>query len=56
MRERKNLIKKYFFKSKNYSIKCRKYFSVYNDLFKKYINQKIVFIEIGVFNGGSLDL
>jgi 23S rRNA U2552 (ribose-2'-O)-methylase RlmE/FtsJ len=56
MRERKNLIKKYFFKSKNYSIKYRKYFSVYNDLFKKYINQKIVFIEIGVFNGGSLDL
>jgi 23S rRNA U2552 (ribose-2'-O)-methylase RlmE/FtsJ len=59
MRERereRNLILKLFFKSKNYSTKYSKYFSVYNDLFKKYINQKIVFVEIGVLNGGSLEL
>jgi hypothetical protein len=55
VRER-NLILKLFFECKNYSTKHSKYFSVYNDLFKKYINRKIVFVEIGVLDGGSLEL
>lgn len=45
-----------FFESKYCSIKHYKYFSVYDDLFSKYINEKITFVEIGVFNGGGLEL
>lgn len=36
------------------SIKHSSYFQVYEELLSKYINKKITFIEIGVFNGGSL--
>lgn len=45
-----------FFKSKHSSIKFKKYFRVYDLLFSKYINKKIIFIEIGVLNGGSLKI
>ena len=51
-----NKIKKLFNIAKNRSRKLEKYFSVYEELFKEYKNKKITFIEIGVSNGGSLDI
>lgn len=41
-------------KSPYRSIKHNTYFSVYDHLFSKFRNKKIVFIEIGVLAGGSL--
>jgi len=38
------------------SIKIESYFSVYDEIFKKYIGEKIVFVEIGVYHGGSLEM
>lgn len=49
-------LKKIFIGSKNLSTKYTKYFQVYNELFSKYINKKITFVEIGVLNGGSLQM
>ena len=37
-----------------YSIKWSNYFEIYENLFKKFINKKITFVEIGIGNGGSL--
>ena len=45
-----------FYESKNRSIKWKKYFSVYEQLFEKYRNKKITFVEIGVLDGGSLEI
>ena len=45
-----------FKKSKFHSIKLEKYFQVYDYLFSKYINKKIIFVEIGILNGGSLQI
>ena len=45
---------KSFMKSKYSSIKCTNYFHIYDELFKKYKNKKITFVEIGIFSGGSL--
>jgi len=45
---------KSYFRSKFRSLKHDNYFHIYEDLFKKYKNKKIVFIEIGVANGGVL--
>lgn len=43
------------FESSNFlSFKYKNYFDVYVDIFSKYVNKKITFIEIGVANGGSL--
>ncbi|MBZ1350148.1 class I SAM-dependent methyltransferase [Alcaligenaceae bacterium LF4-65] len=36
------------------SLKHSSYFQVYSDLFEKYRNQDITFVEVGVLNGGSL--
>lgn len=36
------------------SIKHSSYFQVYDDLFKEYKNKEIIFVEVGVLNGGSL--
>ena len=49
----KKLIKS-FKTSPRYSIKWSNYFTVYENLFKKFVNKKIIFVEIGVGNGGSL--
>jgi hypothetical protein len=49
-----NTIKKSFLKSKFLSIKHYKYFSIYNELLNEYKNKKIIFVEIGIANGGSL--
>ena len=43
-----------FKKSENFSIKYEKYFDVYEKYFSKYIGRNIIFVEIGIFNGGSL--
>lgn len=51
-----NLIKDLFFKSENFSIKLEKYFDVYEKYFSNYKGQKIIFVEIGVYNGGSLKI
>lgn len=36
------------------SLKCDTYFQTYEDLFGKYTNKNITFVEIGVLHGGSL--
>tara|TARA_B100000287_G_scaffold394252_1_gene408146 strand:- start:465 stop:1253 length:789 start_codon:yes stop_codon:yes gene_type:complete len=51
---KKNLSYKAFLKSKFKSIKHSTYFDVYDELFTKYRNKKITFVEIGVLSGGSL--
>ena len=45
-----------FNSSKNWSIKWKKYFPIYEKLFEKYRNEKITFVEIGVLDGGSLEI
>ena len=45
-----------FYESNNRSIKWKKYFSIYESLFGKFKNKKITFIEIGVQDGGSLEI
>jgi hypothetical protein len=45
---------KSFKKSKYRSIKYTSYFSTYDMIFSNYRNKKIIFVEIGVFDGGSL--
>jgi hypothetical protein len=47
---------KLFIKSKNYSLKWQKYFDVYDIIFKKFRKKKITFVEVGVLNGGSLEI
>ena len=49
-------LKELFIKSKNFSSKWEKYFDVYEEFFSKYRGKKIVFLEIGIFNGGSLKI
>ena len=49
-------LEKEFLKSENQSIKWKKYFSVYEELFSKYKNTKVTFVEIGIANGGSLKI
>tara|TARA_B100000886_G_scaffold275730_1_gene199654 strand:- start:1279 stop:2019 length:741 start_codon:yes stop_codon:yes gene_type:complete len=51
---KKNLSYKAFSKSKYKSIKHSTYFEVYDELFSKYRNKKITFVEIGILSGGSL--
>tara|TARA_B100001564_G_C20589204_1_gene646999 strand:- start:503 stop:1267 length:765 start_codon:yes stop_codon:yes gene_type:complete len=41
-------------KSKYFSLKHKNYFKIYDELLKKYKNKPIIFVEIGVFSGGSL--
>ena len=43
-----------FKKSENFCIKYEKYFDVYEKYFSKYREKNIIFVEIGIFNGGSL--
>jgi hypothetical protein len=43
-----------FYNSPYSSIKQSSYFYVYDQLFKKFIGEKVTFVEIGVLNGGSL--
>ena len=45
-----------FYNSKNRSIKWKNYFSIYERLFEKYQGKKITFVEIGILDGGSLEI
>ncbi len=54
MSYKKSLSYKSFIKSRYKSFKHSSYFEVYDELFLKYRNKKITFIEIGVLSGGSL--
>ena len=45
---------KSFETSKYSSTKHKNYFGIYDRIFKKYIGKKIILVEIGVLNGGSL--
>ena len=47
-------IYKIFKNSQKFSIKWTSYFQVYDQIFKKYKNKKITFVEVGAANGGSL--
>ena len=55
MNENKKLIE-LFNESKNRSIKWEKYFSIYEKLFNEYKNKGITFVEIGILDGGSLEI
>ena len=45
---------KCFKSSPKYSIKWDNYFDIYEKIFKKFVNKKITFVEVGIGNGGSL--
>ena len=45
-----------FKNSENFSTKHIKYFDVYESLLEKFRGKDITFVEIGVLNGGSLDV
>jgi 23S rRNA U2552 (ribose-2'-O)-methylase RlmE/FtsJ len=45
-----------FQNSENFSTKHFKYFNVYENLLKKFRNKNVTFVEIGVSNGGSLQV
>ena len=47
---------KLFNESNCYSIKHKKYFKIYDEIFSFYKGKNITFVEIGVFNGGSLSM
>jgi len=49
-------LRELFIKSKNFSFKLEKYFDVYEEYFSKYKGKNITFVEIGIFNGGSLKI
>jgi hypothetical protein len=45
---------KSYLKSPFLSIKHNTYFDVYDNLFSKYIGKEIIFVEVGILDGGSL--
>lgn len=45
---------KYFLESPEPSVKHTSYFAVYDYLFSRFKNKEMVFVEVGVLNGGSL--
>lgn len=47
-------IEECFYNSPFKSIKHKSYFPTYENLFNKFIDKEIVFVEVGVLNGGSL--
>ena len=51
-----NIIKKYFYESKSFSIKHEKYFNVYEKLLSRFKDKEITLVEIGIHNGGSLHI
>ena len=54
MNYKKTLTFKAFKKSKYFSLKYFNYFPIYDSLLTRFRNKKIIFVEIGVFSGGSL--
>ena len=51
-----NELKELFLKSKNFSFKLENYFDAYHENFKGFRNKEITFVEIGIFQGGSLEI
>ena len=49
-------LRELFSKGENFSSKHEKYFDVYEEYFSKYKGKNIIFVEIGIFNGGSLKI
>ena len=49
-------LQKLFQESYFLSTKWEKYFKIYDDVLTKYKNKKIDFVEIGIFQGGSLEI
>lgn len=49
-----SVLRSAFKKSPEYSVKWDSYFSIYSELFQKYVGSEIIFIEVGVLHGGSL--
>ena len=47
---------KLFLNSNKFSTKHKKYFDVYDEIFKDFINKEITFVEVGILNGGSLEI
>lgn len=43
-----------FKRQKRLSVKVDSYFQVYEQLFARYVGQPLVFVEVGILNGGSL--
>jgi len=39
---------------KHVSLKCDTYFSAYEEMFSRYVEKEITFVEVGVLHGGSL--
>ena len=52
----KKNFKELFLNSKNFSNKWEKYFDIYEECFSNFKDKKITFVEIGVHNGGSLNV
>lgn len=50
----KKNIRKLFYNSPYLSTKHSSYFYSYEKIFSRFINKKIIFVEIGILNGGSL--
>ncbi len=44
----------YFKSSPRFSVKWDHYFKIYEDILTKFINKKIIFVEVGIGDGGSL--
>jgi 23S rRNA U2552 (ribose-2'-O)-methylase RlmE/FtsJ len=51
-----NDLKKIFNSIENFSIKTDNYFEIYEKNLNRFIGKKITFVEIGVHNGGSLQM
>ena len=45
-----------FYQAEKLSSKYKKYFYVYDKIFEKFRDKKITFVEVGVLNGGSLEI
>lgn len=45
-----------FLESTKYTTKWEKYFDVYDNIFERFRNRKITFVEVGVLNGESLQM
>ena len=43
-------------KLKYVSLKIDTYFQVYEEIFSKYVDKEIIFVEVGVLGGGSLQM
>ena len=56
MNSKKNRLLENFKNSPRYSVKWSNYFSIYEEIFKKYEDKEIVLVEIGVGDGGSLHM